>query len=286
MTTPSEVFERLSHGISNGNWAELSALYAEDTVVELPQRAARIVGRQAVHDRFTGPLSTAIRLQAQHTVVHETTDPEVVVAEYDYHGEALTTGKTFDAANIQMLRIRDGLIVHSRDYHDYLRMGTAQGVTPQATTRELTPIPPRPVSAAIPDSARDVFERLIYGVSDGKWDELPELYAEETHVTHPFMPGAATLKTRDDLRAHFTAGMATGLTVEARDLVAYEGKDPEVVIGEFDYQGTTADGRPLRASNIFSMRVRDGLIVESRDYGDVITLAAATGRLDELVARL
>jgi ketosteroid isomerase-like protein len=59
-----------------------------------------------------------------------------------------------------------------------------------------------------------------------------------------------------------------------------------VVIGEFDYQGTTGTGRPFRVSNIFVLRVRDGLIVESRDYGDHPALAAATGRLEELVSLL
>lgn len=39
-------------------------------------------------------------------------------------------------------------------------------------------------------------------------------------------------------------------------------------------------------NNIFAMRIRDGEIVESRDYGDHLALAAATGRLPELIARV
>jgi ketosteroid isomerase-like protein len=297
MPTPREVFDRLSAGITEGRWAELSALYAEDTVVEHPQRPpapTRITGRQTIHDHFTGTLAASVRMRRHNVVVHETTDPEVIVAEYDYSGESLSTGKSFEAANIQVLRIRDGLVVFSRDYHDYLKITAARDGLAQLAEAaekanaalELPPLPERPVSTATPDSPRGVFERLVYGVSDGKWDELPELYAEETHVTHPFLPGAPTLKTRQELRDHFALASELDIQLRARDLVVYESTDPEVVIGEFDYQGTSQIGRPFRVSNIFVLRVRNGLIVESRDYGDHLALAAASGRLKELTGRL
>jgi ketosteroid isomerase-like protein len=293
--SPREVFDNLSEGITEGRWEELSALYTEDTVVEQPQRPpvpTRIEGRALVHEHFTGRLAASIRLRRRDIVVHETTDPELIVAEYDYSGEALNTGKTFETANIQILRIRDGLIAASRDYHDFLRLAAAgDGLGPlleavDTTIPELTPLPRRPTGTAAPDSPRGVFERLVYGVSDGKWDRLPELYAEETRVSHPFLPNSAAMKTRQELRDHFALAGELSLQLQARDLVVYESTDPEVVIGEFDYQGTTEAGRAFRVSNIFVLRVRDGLIVESRDYGDHLALAAATGRLKELVSLL
>ena len=297
MPTPREVFDRLSAGITEGRWAELSALYAEDTVIEHPQRPpapSRIEGRQTIHDHFTDTLAASVRMRRHNVVVHETTDPEVIVAEYDYSGESLTTGKSFAAANIQVLRVRDGLIVFSRDYHDYLKITAARDGLAQLAEAaeqanaalELPPLPERPVSTATPDSPRGVFEQLAYGVSDGKWHELPELYAEETHVTHPFLPGSPTLKTRKELREHFALGAASATQLQARDLVVHESTDPEVIVGEFDYQGTSGIGRPVRVSSIFVLRVRHGLIVESRDYSDHLALAAASGRLAELTARL
>jgi ketosteroid isomerase-like protein len=297
MPTPREVFDLLSAGITEGRWAELSALYAEDTVIEHPQRPpapTRIEGRQTIHEHFTGGLAASVRMRRHNVVVHETTDPEVIVAEYDYSGESLTTGKSFEAANIQVLRIRDGLIVFSRDYHDYLKITAARDGLAQLAEAaeqanaalELPPLPERPVSTAAPDSPRGVFEQLAYGVSDGKWHELPKLYAEETHVTHPFLPGSPTLKTRKELREHFALGAASATQLQARDLVVHESTDPEVIVGEFDYQGTSGIGRPFRVSSIFVLRVRDGLIVESRDYSDHLALAAASGRLAELTARL
>ncbi len=291
MTTPREVFDRLSDAISEGRWSELSSLYAEDTVVEHPQRPpvpTRIEGRETIERHFTGALASSVRMRRRNVLVHPTPDPEVIIAEYDYEGEVLGTGKSFETANIQWLRIREGLIVHSRDYHDYLRLTAARGGLEDLAkgyanaSRELTAIPPRPAPATDPTSPRGVFERVVYGVSDGKWAALPELYAEETHVTHPFLPGSPILKTRDDLREHFGFGTEYGVDIEARDLVIHETLDPEVVIGEFDYQGTAGGSPEFRFSNIFAMRVRNGLIVESRDYGDHLAMAAASGRLDQL----
>ncbi|GAA3575674.1 nuclear transport factor 2 family protein [Amycolatopsis ultiminotia] len=295
MPSPSAVFEYLSEGITAGRFAELAALYAEDTVVEHPQatpRPTRIVGRRAIDERFRGTLAGTLRLEAKNVVVHETTDPEVIVAEYDYVITSPETGKSADAANIQVLRIRDGLIVRSRDYHDYLRMAAVRDslddlrkAYEQSPPHVLSSPGERPPSAPA-ESRQAAFENLVYGVSDGHWDDLPHLYAETTHVTHPFLPGSPVLGNRTDLSTHFAAGKSGVVDIEARDLVTHQSTDPEVLIGEFTYEGRSGSSNPIRANNIFAMRVRDGLIVESRDYGDHLSMAAATGRLPELTARV
>lgn len=291
MTTPRDVFLRLSEDIGAGRFDELAALYAEDTVVEHPQavpRPTRTEGRAAIHARFTSPLARTLRLRPYDVVVHETTDPEVIVAEYAYTVTSPETGKQAEARNVQMLRVRDGLIVHSRDYHDYLAMARVRDSL-DALAKAYTDAPPRTLDPRRPrpglfpsDSPRGTFQRVIFGVSDGKWDELPTLYAEETDVSHPFWPGSKTLRTREDLREHFAAGATLQLDIEASNLVLYPGLDPEVVIGEFEYQGRTGFGDPVRIANIYVMRVRDGLIVESRDYGDRLGIAGDTGRIPEL----
>ncbi|WP_191254847.1 nuclear transport factor 2 family protein [Amycolatopsis oliviviridis] len=293
MTTPHDVFATLSERVTARNWEALFDLYAEDAVVENPQRPpvpARFEGRETLRKNFGGGFN--VRMSRADVLIHGTTDPEVIIAEYRNVGEALDSGKSFDIANIQLLRVRDGLIAHSRDYHDYLRLTAARDgledlkKSYDTAERELTPVPPRPALTADPKSPRGVFERLVHGVADGDWAGLPELYAEETHVTHPFLPGADTLKTREDLREHFKFGERGKVRFQVRDLVIHETLDPEVVIGEFNYQGTAGDSPEFRLSNIFVLRVRDGLIVESRDYADHLAIAAATGRLDELVARV
>jgi len=126
-STPRAVFERLSAGISAGRWHELSALYAEDAVVEQPFAPHRIDGRDAVHAHFAAAAGGPLRLTTRDVVVHETADPEVIIAEFTYDGTVTTTGATFTAANIQVLRVRDGLIVASRDYHDHAALAAALG---------------------------------------------------------------------------------------------------------------------------------------------------------------
>lgn len=50
-----------------------------------------------------------------------------MIAEFDYEGLHPATGRTFRTANIQVLRIRDGLIVETRDFHDHLAFAAADG---------------------------------------------------------------------------------------------------------------------------------------------------------------
>jgi ketosteroid isomerase-like protein len=49
-------------------------------------------------------------------VVHETLNPQLVVAEFDLYGEVAGTGETFQLAFVQIYRIKDGRIVSLRDY--------------------------------------------------------------------------------------------------------------------------------------------------------------------------
>ncbi|MEU8125065.1 nuclear transport factor 2 family protein [Spirillospora sp. NPDC049024] len=121
--TPREVFARLSAGISAGRWDELAALYAEDAVVEqpfaLPPAPPRLEGRAEIDRHFRAAARGPLELRARDVVVHETADPEVIVAEFGYDGRVVPPGRAFRVANIQVLRVRDGLIAETRDYHDH-----------------------------------------------------------------------------------------------------------------------------------------------------------------------
>jgi uncharacterized protein len=130
--SPREVLERLIHGISNRRWPVLHELYAHDTLVEypfaLPQ--TRLAGREAVRRYFAAVARMQLELQARSIVVHETTDPEVIVAEWDYDGLLTTTNRSFQVSNIQVSRVRNGLIVASRDYHNHLVLADVLGRLP------------------------------------------------------------------------------------------------------------------------------------------------------------
>ncbi|MFJ4788279.1 nuclear transport factor 2 family protein [Streptomyces sp. NPDC088794] len=136
-------------------------------------------------------------------------------------------------------------------------------------------------------SPREVFLALVNGVAEGRWSELPDLYAERTDVVHPFHPlRAAALRSREELREHFTpTDDVPQLHRRATDITIHETTDPEVIVAEFAYEGTVVEtGEPFRLPGIFVLRVRDGQIIESRDYFDHLTGARVRGQLDALVA--
>jgi ketosteroid isomerase-like protein len=123
MDSPREVAEKLVTGISERRFDEVSKLYAEDCVIEVPYAfgaaANRIEGGQSIRDHFARADQVPFTLRARGLVVHRTEDPELVVSEFDYEVTATPTGRTATVANVQLLRVRDGLIVHSRDFHDH-----------------------------------------------------------------------------------------------------------------------------------------------------------------------
>lgn len=157
--------------------------------------------------------------------------------------------------------------------------------------------PTEPAGPAVPRPRTpvEVFHALVDGVprlvrgDAAQLDALVALYAERTDVVHPFSPIAAEpLRSQDDLRRHFAAGAARrgGVdSMEAVDRVVHGTADPEVVVGEFRYTGAVG-GRPFSAPCIFVLRVRDGQIVESRDYADHARLARAFGLLEEFVSAI
>ncbi|MBB5911712.1 ketosteroid isomerase-like protein [Nocardia transvalensis] len=120
-------------------------------------------------------------------------------------------------------------------------------------------------------------------------DELAGYYAESTDVRHPFAPlGDTPLRTRAELREHFAGGpgRTAGVTeFGPHGVVVHETADPEVVIVEFAYRGA-AHGRSFEVPCIFVVKVRDGVIVESRDYADHVGMARAFGRLGDLATAL
>ena len=132
--SPSAVLAQLLRGIAAGAWQELPELYAEDAVVEQPfavPEPVRLVGREAIRAHFAAAAAGPLVLRAANVVVHETGDPEVIVAEFDYDGQVTTTGHSFRVANVQVLRVRAGRIVSSRDYHNHLALAAALGQVPR-----------------------------------------------------------------------------------------------------------------------------------------------------------
>jgi len=72
------------------------------------------------------------RYDAAHDVViHETTDPDVVIVEYGLRGTLEPTGEAFDQPFSLVVTVRDSHIVHSRDYSDPIVGAEVLGIVPQ-----------------------------------------------------------------------------------------------------------------------------------------------------------
>ena len=123
---PREVFKRLHERVRDDYDMDGQAdLYAEDGTLELPfappGMPRSIRGREEIRG-FLGAAGQGAReagrriLRYDPVLVHETSDPEVIVAEFDLHGDVVATNETYQMSFIQVLRVRDGQIVSMRDY--------------------------------------------------------------------------------------------------------------------------------------------------------------------------
>ncbi|AQZ66936.1 unnamed protein product [[Actinomadura] parvosata subsp. kistnae] len=98
---------------------ELADLYAEDALHEFPFGGlAPYEGREAVRENYRATWgATPFEVEeVRQVALHRTQDPEVVVVEQTVHGTA--GGHRLTVPGLLVLRIRDGKIVHTRDYMD------------------------------------------------------------------------------------------------------------------------------------------------------------------------
>jgi len=132
---PTEVFYRLVDAIAERRQSEiLDECYAEDVVVEHPfmiPEPTTTKGREQLRHRMTNLQNLPITVDITDVVVHETADPEVIVGEFQSHITSKQTGKRITTSNILVMRVRKGLVVSSRDYHNHALMAEFIGSLPQ-----------------------------------------------------------------------------------------------------------------------------------------------------------
>lgn len=129
-------------------------------------------------------------------------------------------------------------------------------------------------------SPTEVFYRIVDAIAERRQAEiLDECYAEDVVVEHPFMiPEPTTTRGREQLRVRVTNLKNLPITMEIADVVVHETVDPEVIVGEFESRITSKQtGKRITTSNILVLRVRNGLIVSSRDYHNHALLASFIG---------
>jgi ketosteroid isomerase-like protein len=99
-----------------------------------PGAPVRLAGREAIREYSRRVMASPLRLEDYEVAeLHEARDPEVVIAEMRATGTMTTTGRSFTATAIQVLRIRDGHIVLCRDFADPRLLDKVTGELPPAS---------------------------------------------------------------------------------------------------------------------------------------------------------
>ncbi|MEW2402366.1 nuclear transport factor 2 family protein [Streptomyces sp. NPDC046862] len=143
-----DVLARYHRAMLDKSADDLADLYAADAVHEFPflfpGMPERLRGREEIRAGYRAAwgASPARPQEIHDVVVHRSTDPEVITVEQVVSGTVTTTrqagqvgeagqagqaGQAFSFPGLLVLRVRDGLIVHARDYMDGLRVAHTMG---------------------------------------------------------------------------------------------------------------------------------------------------------------
>lgn len=254
----SEIAQLLRQGMEAIDAQPLSDLFAADAVYEFPFAQRRVEGREAILAALTagGARGRALGLEKAQVTTTETATGlviELIAEGRDAQGEPYRF-----PSSVGILTIADGEIT---SYRDYPNAGAA--------------------AAMGHSGARAVFDRFLSASVDNRWDDLADCYAEDVVVELPFTPPGAPRLTRgrEELRSRFKAAGALRRLVKADNVVVHETSDPAVLVTEFDLHNEwLADGSAFVSSYVMVLTVRDGEIVESRDYSDTAASAERIAR--------
>ncbi|MET7936933.1 nuclear transport factor 2 family protein [Streptomyces sp. NPDC005322] len=128
-----EIVTRFHRAILDKSADDLADLYALDAVHEFPFLAPgmpeRFHGREEIRAGYRAawgatPVEVA---EVADVVIHDTAEAGVVVVEQTVLGTMATTGDPVRIPGIVVLRVRDGHVVHARDYMDGLGVARATG---------------------------------------------------------------------------------------------------------------------------------------------------------------
>ncbi len=123
--TPADVLARRRELMLNGDAEGFADLFAPDAVMEFCFHGppgtppVRVEGREAIDEYSRRVMASPMRIEDfEVTELHQTQDPEVVIAEVRAKATLTTTGRSITATSIQVLRIQEGHIAAFRDFAD------------------------------------------------------------------------------------------------------------------------------------------------------------------------
>lgn len=121
--SPYQVWEFAGSVLRNGHFWAWADMFAQDGVLEIPLGGQllprRIEGREEIRRLLAPVQAKAYQMHPGSRLdltVHETTDPEVVICEFESVREELSTGNHYLMPYVHVVRVRQGEIVHLRDY--------------------------------------------------------------------------------------------------------------------------------------------------------------------------
>jgi hypothetical protein len=133
-------------------------------------------------------------------------------------------------------------------------------------------------------------ERFLQAAVSPTPGEMADCYAERFVIEMPFASGLGPERfetTREEFRSRVAVGSALRRYTRVDDVHIHETSDPEVLVAEYRLDGRkVSDGSAFSMVFVMVLRIRDGLIVHSRDYSNPIVGARVLGRLPELIAAL
>jgi ketosteroid isomerase-like protein len=116
-----EIVERMLRAGRDLDVDTFVGLMAPDGYLEWPYRPpgvpGRLRGRAEIRRHLTEAAKGFIRFdEYRDVVIHETTDAEVIIVEYDAYGIVVATGAPFRQTVIAVFRVQNGQILSYRDY--------------------------------------------------------------------------------------------------------------------------------------------------------------------------
>lgn len=280
--SPRQLFASFQDCAKRRDVAAFAELFADDGTLELHLSPAaaplRFDGREAIREGAfegwsTSPFTVedlrATALTEEEGPLREP-DVETLVAEYEVRGRVTATDEPFTALAMMVIQSRRGSIVAMREYLDPIALGGPQSGRASS---------PSPLSRG-PREVLGLFHRAMASKCA---DDLADLYAEDgVHEFSFFTPNVAPrLEGREAVRAAYRKAWAENpLDIhELDDVFVIEARDPEVVVGQWHARATVRDaGRPVDITGLLVLRVRDGVIVHTRDFMDALGVAHALGR--------
>jgi ketosteroid isomerase-like protein len=135
--SPRETAERFLSAAIGADPGDMADCYAPSVVIEMPFAVAPLIParvettREELRERFRAGTATRRYKSLGEVVIHETADPGVVIIEYELRGEFTQTAESFSLRFLMVLTIRDGQIVHSRDYSNPIAGAQVIGRLPE-----------------------------------------------------------------------------------------------------------------------------------------------------------